>query len=47
MQLPSRHPLRNKNPNLVVNKPMENYRTKGKPEEISIKQKTTVYRLNN
>jgi len=33
MQSPSRHPFRNKNPNLIVNKPMENYRTKGKPEE--------------
>jgi len=47
MQSPSRHPLRNKNPNLIVNKPMENYRTKGKPEELSMKQKTKLYRLNN
>jgi len=26
---------------------MENYRAKGKPEEISMKQKTKLYRLNN
>jgi len=33
MQLPSRHLLRNKNPNLIVNKPMENYQTISNPEE--------------
>jgi len=32
-QSPSGHPLRNKNINLIVNKPMENYQTISKPEE--------------
>jgi len=33
MQSPSRHLLRNKNPNLIVSKPMENYQTISNPEE--------------
>jgi len=32
-QSPSRYPLRNKNTNFIVNKPMENYRTISKTEE--------------